>query len=66
MTEEVEVKNILLMSPLVNSIELLREGYFGASVKAEYSVSYTLVVNLSLTLVGLILVRSIKRQLIDS
>ena len=61
-----EVKNILLMSPLVNSIELLREGYFGASVKAEYSVSYTLVVNLSLTLVGLILVRSIKRQLIDS
>ena len=61
-----EVQNILLMSPLVNAMELLREGYFGMSVKAEYSVSYTLAVNLCLTLVGLILVRSIKRQLVDS
>jgi capsular polysaccharide transport system permease protein len=61
-----DVQNILLMSPLVNAIELLREGYFGMSVKAEYSVSYILVVNLCLTLAGLILVRSIKRQLIDS
>jgi len=61
-----EVQNILLMSPLVNAMELLREGYFGMSVKAAYSVSYILEVNLCLTLVGLILVRSIKRQLIDS
>ncbi len=61
-----DVQNILLMSPLVNAMELLREGYFGVSVKAEYSVSYTLAVNLCLTLVGLILVRSIKRQLVDS
>ena len=62
----VEVQNILLMSPLVNAVELLREGYFGMSVKAQYSVSYTVMVNLCLTLVGLILVRNIHRQLLDT
>jgi ABC-type polysaccharide/polyol phosphate export permease len=62
----VEVQNILLMSPLVNAVELLREGYFGMSVKAQYSVSYTVTVNLCLTLVGLILVRNIHRQLLDT
>jgi ABC-type polysaccharide/polyol phosphate export permease len=62
----VEVQNILLMSPLVNAVELLREGYFGMSVKAQYSVSYTVMVNLCLTLVGLILVRNIHRRLLDT
>ena len=61
-----DVQNILLASPLVNAVELLREGYFGMSVKAEYSVPYIVMFNLCMTLVGLILVRSIKRQLIDS
>ncbi len=60
-----EVQDILLMSPLVHAMELLREGYFGMSIKAEYSISFTVIVNLCLTLVGLILVRSIKRKLID-
>ena len=61
-----EVQHILLLSPLVNALELLREGYFGMHVKAEYSVSYVVMVNLCLTLAGLILVRSIKRQLVDN
>ena len=60
-----EVQDILLMSPLVNAMELLREGYFGMSIKAEYSVSFIVIVNLCVTLVGLILVRSIRRKLID-
>jgi ABC-type polysaccharide/polyol phosphate export permease len=60
-----EVQEILLMSPLVNGMELLREGYFGMSIKAKYSISYVVIVNLCVTLVGLILVRSIKRKLID-
>ncbi len=60
------VQNILLMSPLVNAMELLREGFFGMSVNAIYSVSYVLTVNLCLTLAGLILMRSVKRQLVSS
>lgn len=60
-----DVQDVLLMSPLVNSMELMREGYFGMSIKAEYSISFMIIVNLCVTLVGLILVRSIKRKLID-
>jgi ABC-type polysaccharide/polyol phosphate export permease len=56
-----EVQTLLLMSPLVNAMELLREGYFGMNVKAEYSISYMFAVNLCVTLVALILVRSIRR-----
>jgi ABC-type polysaccharide/polyol phosphate export permease len=61
----IDVQNFLLTSPLVNAMELLREGYFGTGINAKYSVSYMLTVNLSLTLVGLILVRLIRRKLID-
>ena len=60
------VQNFLLMSPLVNAIELLREGFFGTKSGAQYSISYLIEVNLPLTLLGLILLRKIKRQLIDS
>jgi ABC-type polysaccharide/polyol phosphate export permease len=59
------IQKILLLSPLVNGVEMLREGYFGMSIHAEYSVNYVLVVNLFLTLAGLILIRNIRRQLID-
>lgn len=61
-----EVQNFLLMSPLVNAMELMREGFFGMSVNAKYSVSYVLTVNLCVTLVGLILTGSVKRQLVNS
>jgi ABC-type polysaccharide/polyol phosphate export permease len=60
------MQNFLLMSPLVNAIELLREGFFGVNVGAQYSVAYLVNVNLVGTLVGLILLRKIKRTLIDS
>jgi ABC-type polysaccharide/polyol phosphate export permease len=61
----IDVQNFLLTSPLVNAMELLREGYFGTGINAKYSVSYMLTVNMSLTLAGLILVRHIRRKLID-
>jgi capsular polysaccharide transport system permease protein len=59
------VQNILLYSPLVHAVEMLREGYFGESIAATYSVSYLLEVNLVVTLIGLILIRNIRRNLID-
>jgi len=59
------IQKILLLSPLVNGVEMMREGYFGMSIHAEYSVSYLIIVNLFITLLGLILIRNIRRQLID-
>lgn len=59
------VQNILLYSPLVHAVEMLREGYFGESIAATYSISYLFEVNLVVTLIGLILIRNIRRNLID-
>ena len=59
------IQNVLLLSPLVHGVEMLREGYFGTAIHAEYSVSFLIVVNMSITLIGLILIRNIRRQLID-
>ena len=61
----VSIQNILLYSPLVHGVEMLREGYFGESIAARYSVSYLFEVNLVVTLLGLILIRNIRRNLID-
>jgi capsular polysaccharide transport system permease protein len=49
--------------PLVNALEFLRESYFGPSIKAMYSISYLVSINLVLTFVGLTLSRKIRRVL---
>jgi len=49
--------------PLINALEYLRESYFGTSIKAMYSISYLVAINLVLTLVGLSLARKIRRVL---
>lgn len=62
----VDLQTFLLWSPMVNSIELMREGYFGTSINAMYSISYLIEINSVLTLIGFILLRKIKRQLVDT
>ena len=39
--------------------ELLRDGYFGPSVRAHYHLTYLVVANLLLTFLGLALVRRV-------
>ena len=60
-----EAQHILLFSPMVNAVEMLREGYFGVGAKAIYSVQYMVEVNTAVTLLGLLLVRKIRRGLDD-
>jgi capsular polysaccharide transport system permease protein len=60
------VQEILLWSPMVHAVEMLREGYFGNGVIAIYSVFYLMNCNLVLTLVGLVLIRKIRRNLEES
>jgi len=60
-----EAQSILLWSPMVNAVEMLRDGYFGNASKATYSVQYLVEANAALTLFGLLLVRKIRRGLED-
>jgi capsular polysaccharide transport system permease protein len=59
------MQSTLLYSPLIHGVEMLREGYFGEGITANYSVAYLFQANLIATLFGLILIRNIRRNLID-
>jgi capsular polysaccharide transport system permease protein len=48
--------------PMVNGVELLRDGYFGQLTDTHYSVSYLASVNLALTFLGLLIVRDLAKK----
>ncbi len=50
-------QEVILYMPMVNGVEMVRDGYFGNAVKTHYDVGYLATVNLVLTLIGLIVQR---------
>lgn len=60
-----QVQTVLAWSPMVHAVELLREGYFGKGIHAIYSVEFLIKANAALTLLGLLLVRKVRRGLED-
>lgn len=59
-----QVQDILLLIPMVNGVELLRDGYFGLVVHTHYSISYLIIVNLFLTLLGLAQIKISSQNLV--
>jgi capsular polysaccharide transport system permease protein len=55
-------QEFVLLLPMVHGVELLREGYFGSSVRTHYDIGYMSACCLVLTLVGLFLVRDAGRR----
>ena len=58
-----EAQTVLLWSPMVNAVEMFRGGYFGGSVKPIYSIEFLLISNSLLSLIGLVLIRKVRRRL---
>lgn len=56
-------QELLLLLPMVNGVEMVRDGYFGSSFTAHYSVAYMASVNAVLTLLGLAELRSLGSRL---
>jgi capsular polysaccharide transport system permease protein len=56
-------QEIVLWSPMVNGVEMLRQGYFGTGIDARYSIEYLLKANAITLFVGMLLIRLIKRKL---
>jgi ABC-2 type transport system permease protein/capsular polysaccharide transport system permease protein len=52
-------QNLILWVPMINGVEIVREGWFGSQVRAHYDLEYLIGVNIFLTLLGLSLVRSV-------
>jgi capsular polysaccharide transport system permease protein len=55
------LQGLALLIPTVNAVELLREGYFGPYIHAQYDVPYLICVNAALTLVALLAIRLASR-----
>jgi len=50
-------REIMLYLPMLNCVEIIREGWFGSKMVAHYYVNYVVVFNLVLTFAGLALIR---------
>ena len=55
------IQSLLLFSPMVNGVELLREGMFGKSINAMYSIQYLVFFDLITLLIGFSLVKKVKK-----
>lgn len=58
------VRWIMLYSPPVNAMEIMREGIFGNKVTAYYDLLYPIEVSLVCILIGLILCQRVRRTLV--
>lgn len=52
-------REIVLYLPMLNCVEIIREGWFGTKMTAYYDVGYVMVFNVLLTFAGLALVRQV-------
>lgn len=50
-----DAQTLILYLPMVNGVEILREGYFGSSIHAHYDLVYMALTCLCMTLLGLAL-----------
>lgn len=57
-----EVREVLLLIPMVNGAEMLREGYFGSQVTSHYDASYLALWCTALTVLGLAKLRVVERM----
>ena len=57
-----KAQEVILLLPMVHGVELLREGYFGNTVRSHYDIGYMALCSIVLTLVGLYLVRDAGRK----
>ncbi|MET3139235.1 capsular polysaccharide transport system permease protein [Undibacterium sp. GrIS 1.2] len=50
-----QYRDALMLTPLINCVEMFHAGYFGDRMETYYSIPYTMAVNLTLTFAGLVL-----------
>jgi ABC-type polysaccharide/polyol phosphate export permease len=56
------VQKIVLLLPMVHGVEMLRDGYFGSSIRTHYSMQYMAIFCVVLTIFGFALERKISRK----
>lgn len=60
----VAAQKAVLILPMVHGVEFVREGYFGSQINAHYDLAYMAIINLVLSLAGLIRLRALSRSVV--
>lgn len=58
------VRDLLLLSPMVNAMEMIRYGLFGDAIQPYFNIWNPLLVSMVCMLIGLVLCRRVRRELI--
>jgi capsular polysaccharide transport system permease protein len=58
-----EYRGYVLLLPFLNTVEMVRAGFFGEFVPTYYNIAYTVAWGAALTLIGLIMTAFIRRRL---
>jgi capsular polysaccharide transport system permease protein len=58
-----DVRRFALLLPFLNVSEMIRYGFFGASVHAHYDIGYTAMCGIVMTVIGLLLVRQVRERI---
>lgn len=57
-------QDLVMWIPMVSGVEMVREGYFGSVYTAHFDVQYLILFNVGLTLLGLIQVRIVAKNVV--
>lgn len=57
-------QNAMYYSPFIHGMEMMRYGIFGGRVNAQWDVSVPIGASIALTVIGLVLCRRVRRQLV--
>jgi capsular polysaccharide transport system permease protein len=52
-----QFRDALLLTPLINCVEMFHAGYFGDRMHTYYSIPYTMAINLLMTFTGLLMIQ---------
>ncbi len=55
-------QSLALLLPMVHGVEFLREGYFGSAITAHYDIAYMASWNATLTILGLVRLHAVSKQ----
>jgi ABC-type polysaccharide/polyol phosphate export permease len=59
-----DFQNAALWLPMVNGVEMVRDGYFGSTIVAHYDLPYLVTFNMVLTLFAVSLERIVSREIV--
>ena len=57
-------QEVVLLNPIVHCVEMLRDGYFGSTVRTHYDIGYVFTFSMIVSLLALMFERDASRRVL--